>query len=87
MRRLENIGFDEHATNLIENCLSERTQRFVLNKIELDWINFKRRVPQGSFLGALLFNFYVNDLANIVEKGCTVVQYADDTFLFTTDTY
>ena len=34
LRRLENIGFDEHATNLKENVLSERTQRVVLNGIE-----------------------------------------------------
>ena len=44
---------------------------------------FKRGVLQGTILGPLLFNIYVNDLAKIVEKRCTVVQYADDTFLFT----
>ena len=65
--------------------MSERTQRIVLNGIESDWINLKRRVPQGTILGPLIFNIYVNDLAKIVEKDCTVVQYADDTF-FTSDT-
>ena len=39
LQRLENIGFDEPATNLIENCSSERTQRVVVNGIESDWIN------------------------------------------------
>ena len=34
--RLEKIGFDEHATNLIEKYLSERTQRVVLTRIESD---------------------------------------------------
>ena len=86
LRRLENIGFDKHATNLIENYLSKRTQRVVLNGIESDWINLKRGVPEGTILGPLLFNIYVNDLAKIVEEDCTVVQYADDTFLFTSDT-
>ena len=42
LRRLENIGFDEHATNLIENYLSERSQRVVLKGIESDWINLKK---------------------------------------------
>ena len=42
LRRLENIGFDEHATNLIENYLSERSQRVVLNGIESDWTKFEK---------------------------------------------
>ena len=65
--------------------MSKRTQRVVLNGIESDWINLKRGVPQGTILGPLLFNIYVNDLAKIVEEDCTVVQYADYTF-FTSDT-
>ena len=36
LRRLENIGFDENGTILIENYLSGRTQRVVLNKKESD---------------------------------------------------
>ena len=66
--------------------MSERTQRVVLNGFESDWINLKRGVPQRTILGPLFFNIYVNDLAKIVENDCSVVQYADDTFLFTSDT-
>ena len=82
LRRLENIGFDEHATNLIKNYLSERTQSVVMNGIESDWINLQKGVPQSSVLGPLLFNIYVNELAKIVKKDCTVVQYADNTFFY-----
>jgi hypothetical protein len=35
-------------------------------------------VPQGSVLGPLLFNVYVNDLCNALTKGA-LIQYADDT--------
>ena len=80
--RLEKIGFDEHTTNLIEKYLSERTQRVVLTRIESDWINLKRRFPLGTILVPLLFNNCVNYLAKIVEKDCTIVQYADATFPF-----
>ena len=66
--------------------MSERTQIVVLNGNESDWINLKRGFTQGTILGPLLFNIYVNNLAKIVEKDCTVVQYADDTFLFTLNT-
>ena len=60
-------------------------QTVVLNGIESDCLNLKRGVPHGTFLRPLLFNIYVNDLAKIAEKDCTVVQYAD-TFLFTSGT-
>ena len=48
--------------------------------------NLKKGVPRSTILGPLLFNIYVNDLAKIVEMDCMFVQYADDTFLFTSDT-
>ena len=49
LRRLENLGFDEHATNLIENYLSERSQRIVLNGIESHWINLKQEFHKVLF--------------------------------------
>ena len=85
LQRLENKSFDERATNLVENFLSARTQRVVLNRIESEWINLKRGIPQGTVLGPLLFKNYVNDWAKTVKKDCTGFQYAVDTFLFTSD--
>ena len=63
--RLENIGFDEHATNLKKNYLNERSQSFVLNGIESDWINLKRGVPQGIFR-----TFFYLTFTSRVSKDC-----------------
>ena len=40
-------------------------------------------VPQGSILGPLLFNVYVNDLPT-VPKACSVESYVDDSKLYLT---
>ena len=39
-------------------------------------------VPQGTLLGPLLVNLYVNSMQNAIQKSCELVQYADDTFRF-----
>ena len=42
------------------------------------WTEVQRGVPQGSILGPLLFNVYVNDLPQVIQSSA-VTQYADDT--------
>ena len=58
--------------------LENRTQCVRLQNTKSSQLNVKFGVPQGSILGPILFNIYVNDLSNYISN-CTLVQYADDT--------
>lgn len=67
----------------LENYLINRTQSIRLNNVMSSKLEVTYGVPQGSILGPILFNIYVNDLPEYFND-CLLVQYADDTqFLHT----
>ena len=53
--KLESFGIRGKLPNLLEDYLSNRLQRVLLNRQESSWLPIKARVPQGSILGPLLF--------------------------------
>ena len=67
--------------NLLENYLSGRFHRVVLNRQTSSWRPVLAGVLEGSILGLLLFLIYINDLPN--ELKSNVKLFADDTSLFT----
>ena len=61
--------------------LAGRKQFSRVNGTDSQIIAVNIGVPQGSFLGPLLFLVYFNDLPKVIEY-CTVAMYADDTGLY-----
>ena len=45
-----------------------------------EWKSLEKGVPQGSILGPLLFNVFMNDLFYFIER-CELYNYADDNSL------
>ena len=60
--KLHGYGFSEESLQLIKSYLTNRWQRTKVNASFSDWTELLLGVPQGSVLGLLLFNIYINDI-------------------------
>ena len=83
LEKLKALNFDSNAVSMINSFLRYRIQKVILPSFTSDWIQLYQGVPQGTVLGPLLFNIYVNSLYTCIDHKCSVVQYADDTMVFT----
>jgi hypothetical protein len=77
--KLHNYGIRGLIGKLLENYLTNRTQTTIVNNIRSNPKQITCGVPQGSILGPLLFNLYINDLPN--HSSATTRLFADDACL------
>ena len=78
--KLKSHGMGNSIINWIEQWLTDRRQRVVVDVEVSSWKSVLSGVPQRSVLGPILLLVYINDL----EKGLTgkILKFADDTKLF-----
>ena len=78
LAKLKACGVHDSAMKLIQSYLSGRFQRVKCNGKVSDWLPLHCGAPEGSLLGPLLFNIFVNDVK--YSAGSSSLRlYADDT--------
>ena len=82
--KLATYGFSESSLQLLYSYLSERKQRTRINNSFSSEETLTTGVPQGSILGPLLFNIFINDIFLYVPE-LNIANYADDTTPYTTE--
>ena len=77
--KLKAHGIGDSITDWIEQWLTDRRQRVVVDGEVSNWKSVLSGVPQGSVLGPILFLIYINDLDDSITSN--VLKFADDTKL------
>ena len=82
--KLNAYGFDNSSLKFILSYLSKRKHRTKVNNSYSSWSEVKTGIPQGSMLGPLLFNIYLNDTFLFIGKN-DITKYADDNTPYATE--
>ena len=76
-------GPNSQSLAVIQEYLNNRLQRTKVGLHTSSWLLMKHGVPQGSILGPLLFNIFINDFVHALEK-TDLCNFADDNTIYST---
>ena len=75
--KLHAYGFDRKSLKHIFSYLKGRRQAVHLNGVYSKFLTLLAGIPQGSILGPILFNIFINDIFLFIHD-CNLHGYADD---------
>ena len=79
--KLQAYGVGVNSLRLIQNHLSQRKQKVKVSSSSSEWLEIILGLPQGSILGPILFNVFINDLF-LFRKETDICNFADDSTLY-----
>jgi len=84
LEKLEKYGVRGQCNALIRSYLTDRFQYVSVHDVNSNRLPINLGVPQGSVLGPLLFNLFIDDISKCVSNAQTIL-FADDAAFYVHD--